>query len=280
MTMRNVWKTYSYLLIGLLWGIGLTLALTFGFVSSLRHLLWMAAMPHAPFPPMWLWTAVAMLGWALIFVGYRATVAVARYREQHRLMLETLAPLIAPLPFPIPVALRGTAAWHIVRDSGERFAFTWGVRRCHIAVSESLWQALDNPARVAVIYHEAAHAIARDPLQQVVLQALSEALPLFGMRLIYQRYLIRREINADAVAIAASEGDEAPLLSALKAAVDFAVPMVSHVGLADALDARLDYIETRYPPPVLSSGLWLRLMASSAAILLTIGEGWLVWCHF
>lgn len=280
MTIRNVWTRFSFSMIGLVWAMSLTLALLFGFFSSVRHLVWMAEMPQAPWPPVWLWIVVAVLGWTLILMGYRGAAAAVRHRHQQRRMLQSLSPLLEPFPFPIPASLAATADWHLVSDSGQRFAFTWGVRHCHIAISQSLWQALDTAGKTAVMHHEAAHAAARDPLQHLFLQVLSDVLPLFGMRSLFRRYLTRREINADAMAIAALAGNDMPLISALKAAVEVTPPPVSHVGLAGALAARLEYMDTRSSPPVMSSGLWLRMAASSFAMLVAIGEGWLVWCHF
>ncbi|NMP24839.1 M48 family metalloprotease [Sulfobacillus sp. DSM 109850] len=170
--------------------------------------------------------------------------------------------------------------WHLIHDQGERYAFTWGLWRHHIAISESLWHALDNPARTAVLHHEAAHARVRDPLQQAILQVLSEALHPLGLRSLYKRYLVRREITADAAAVAACQGDDLPLLTALQAAVNSAPRQASRVGLAGALEARIQYFNTHQIPAWLDSTIQFHLIVSVAALALTVTEGWLVWCHW
>lgn len=280
MKTRNIWKAYSYSLMGLAWAAGLMTGLAFGFISALRHLLWIDSMAHHALPPWWLWATIIVLGGALLLFWYRIVGAATRHVAQRRGMMETIKPFLSPLSHPISHGLRQVAQWYTVQDGGERYAFTWGLVRCRVVVSQSLWNALDNSAQTAVLHHEAAHALARDPLQQVFLQVLSDALRPLGMGLLYQRYLIRREINADAMALAACQGDDVPLLQALHAVVDSHSHFASRVGLAGAFEARIQYLETQETPSWLDSHLRGRLFASVAAILLTVGEGWLVWCHW
>jgi hypothetical protein len=138
---------------------------------------------------------------------------------------------------------------------------------------------LDPQARRAVLHHEALHARVRDPLQQVLLQVLSRAMRPMGLGLVYQRYLVQRELNADHAALSACHGDDLPLLTALRTAIDGDSGLVS-AGLAGALEARLQYLETQQLPKWPHSGLATRVWISLGAILVTAGEGFLVWCHW
>lgn len=281
MRARDWWSSHVYLLAGLGWASVVVGALTFGFVSALRHIVWASAMPGHGMVAPWLLGVAAILGIVLCLFWYRVGLGIASYRAQRRRVSMALSTRLRPLSTSLPAALTQTAEWYLAADDGERYALTWGLLRCRVAISESLWDTLDPAARRAVLFHEALHARVRDPLQQVILKVLSDALRPLGLGVLYPRYLVQREINADKRALAACQGDDLPLLTALQAAVG-ANPesVVSYVGLAGALDARLHYLETHQSPDWPPSSLAIRLWVSLGAVVVTLTEGLLVWCHW
>ncbi len=278
MKAQEWWSSRVYVITGIVWSAVVVAALTFGFVSALRHMVWMFHM-HGMVSA-WLWGVIGVLGIALCLFWYRVGLGMASYRAQRQRVWMTLANRLRPLPQSLSSSLSQLADWHLASDNGERYALTWGLLRCHVAISQSLWDTLDPEARQAVLHHEAQHARVHDPLQQVILQVLAGALRPLGLGMVYQRYLVQREINADKRALAASQGDDLPLLTALQAAVGADAGMVSSVGLVGALEARLHYLETHESPLWPPSGLPIRLWVSLGAVLVTLTEGLLVWCHW
>ncbi len=274
----RVFSTYIYFLVGITIAGGFLAALGFAFISGLRHLLWLRKMSMNPLPHPWLWMGVVFIGVLIVSFWYRVITATLWNRQQKLLLTVHLMPLLRPFPQQVQSELEQIADWYLIADK-ERYAFTWGIRHPQIAISSGLWAALDESAQKAVMYHEAAHVLAHDPLQQALLQVLSYALRPLGMTGLYQRYLIRREIVADTIAVAACDGDDVPLLMALLAATESPLDFASRVGLAGALEARIQFIETRRLPPWWDHHLRYRLVSTLVAILLTLGEGLLVWCH-
>ncbi len=280
MRLSRAWGAYSYSLAAIVWAGTVMAAIAFGFVSSLHHAIWILAMPHHAMAPLWLWAVVGVSGIMLVVLWYRIIAAMMRSQIQRRHLLELIGPYLRPFPSSVPGPLAEVADWFMVDDHDERYAFTWGLGRGRVAISRSLWQALDESARTAVMYHEAAHALARDPFQQALLQILSEAFKPLGMGSLYRRYLVQREIYADQTAVRAFQGDDLPLLTALKAAVESAPSLPSHVGLAGALEARIQFLTTQQPMAWSDMRLRFRFYASGLAVLVTIAEGILVWCHW
>ncbi|MDA8344978.1 MAG: M48 family metalloprotease [Thermaerobacter sp.] len=279
MSRRQVLSAYSHFAMAILWTAALAVALAFALISGLHHLLWLRMRSGHPATPIWLWLAVALLSGATLTFWYRIVSAAVRYRRQRRQVSDRLAPLLQPFPQAVQDGVLMAADWYLIDDRSERYAFTWGGYRPRVGISRGLWDALDGPARRAVMYHEAAHALVRDPLQQTVLQVLSEALRAFGMQALYQRYLVRREIVADTLAVSACGGDDQPLLSALLAAAGGSAGVEARVGLTGALEARVRFLETRRAPSWWDRCIGTRLMVGTAAIALTVAEGLLVLCR-
>lgn len=279
MTAQWLMRRYSYTFAGVgLAGI-IFAALAFALGSGVHHLLWMSAMKDHRVPPLWMAGGVVLLLAAFLTLASRVVAGVLRFRHRQQSMAARLAPLLRPLPESQTVNLLPTADWHLVADPDAYYAFTWGTGRPQIAVSEALWNTLEPRARQSVLYHEAAHALARDPLQQCLLQVLAEAFPPLAFRQLYQRYLTHREIVADAFAIGACEGDEIPLLTALQAMLSGSVSPTSQVGLAGSLHARLQVLDTHQWPAWGDVSLRYRLMTAATGILLTLGEGVWVICR-
>lgn len=279
MTHRGVLSSYSYSVAAVLWAAAVAGTLAFALVSGLRHVLWLQMMHSHPAVPLWLWAAIGLLGGAIAAFWYRMVSAAIHQRRQLLLLSERIAPLLRPFPLPVQGGALAAADWHLLDDRSERYAFTWGGGRPQIGISLGLWEALDGPARRAVMYHEAAHALAHDPLQQALLQVLAQTLQPFGMQALYQRYLLRREVAADALALSACGGDDRPLLTALLAAATGPAGLESRVGLAGALEARIRYLDTGQAPPWWDQGIRNRLLVGTAAVVLTFGEGLLVLCR-
>lgn len=279
MNARGRLQTYSYLLAGLVWALAVCGALVFALVSGVRHLLWIETMNSHPMVPVWLEGGIALVALAIVVFWYRIASAALQYRRKRRHLAKLLAPRLRAFPYPVPDALRRVADWYLIEDRNERAAFTLGGKRPRIAISQGLWNALDEPARTAVMHHEAAHARFRDPLQQTLLQVLAAALRPLGMGALYRRYLLQREVAADAVAVSACGGDDAPLLYALLTVAKPRATMVARVGLTGALDARMEFLESQKPPAWWDQRLRFHVMSSTVAICLTLGEGLMVWCH-
>ncbi|KPV43437.1 M48 family metalloprotease [Alicyclobacillus ferrooxydans] len=270
---------YSYSVAALCITGAFAVALGFVLVSGIRHLLWMHEMGgmHPSDPSLWLLTGGALLMTSLFW--YRIMAALFRHRAKRLRFESQITPLLKPLGVEVPESIQGAATWYEL-DDPQPMAFTWGVLHQRIALSSGLCGALDTPARVAVMHHEAAHARMHDPLQHALLLVLADALGPFGMRALFQHYLVRREVSADRDALAACGGDDLPILSALfTVAAAQQEPASSYVGLAGAIEARLEFLETGTTPHLWDGNLRYRLLASTMAILLTVGQGLLVWCH-
>ena len=272
-------SSYAYVMAGIgVAGIAVT-ALGFALVSGLRHLLWLRMMKGHPIAPWWLWTGVVLVGIAIVAFWYRVIAAILWHRQQRLRFYERLNPLLRSFPREVHPDLSTVADWYLVDDEAGRYAFTWGLYRPKIAISSALWDALDEQAQSAVMYHEAAHARVRDPFQQTLLHVLSHALQPLGMRALYDRYLIRREVLADSAAIAACHGNDAPLLTALLATVGSTPPTETRVGLTGAMEARIAFLETGQVPSWWDQHMRQRMFSASVAVCLTVAEGLLVWCH-
>lgn len=279
MTAQGLMRRYSYTFAGATLAGIIFAALTFAIGSGVHHLLWMNAMKDHRVPPLWMEGGVVLLVVAFLTLASRVAAGALRCRHRQRTMAVRLAPLLRPLPDHQTVELLPTADWHLVADPDAYYAFTWGTGRPQIAVSEALWNTLEPRARQSVLYHEAAHALARDPLQQCLLQVLAEAFPPVGFRQLYERYLTHRELVADAFAIGACAGDEVPLLTALQTMLSSSIAPTSQVGLAGALRARLQVLDTHQWPAWADAALRYRLMTAATGILLTLGEGVWVICR-
>ncbi|PSR34087.1 MAG: hypothetical protein C7B46_06710 [Sulfobacillus benefaciens] len=275
----NMRRQYRYLIVGIGWAFTIAGVLTFALVSSVRHLLWLGAMHRAHMAPIWLWGIIGLMTVGFIVFWYRIISSIAHHRQAQRRLAGYLWPRLEPFPYPVPDGLQHIAEWSLVNDDHLQQTFTWGLFSPHIVISKKLWDSLDGAAQTAVMYHEAAHAMSRDPLQQVVLQILAFALRPFGLGALYQRYLLHREIAADRLAVAACSGDDSALLTALLIAAKSHVNQVSEVGLLNALEVRIQFLETQRLPSENDMDLRLHLLSTTGAMLLVLGQGLVVWCH-
>lgn len=271
-------RTSRYFLAGLAWAGALGGGLVYALASASQRLLWTLTMKRHTLPP-WLWVEVLLICVALGVYGYRLVLAALHYRQKQRLLNITVSPLLQPFSAALPPSLQRIADWYFIDSDEEPYAFTWGIARPRIVISRRLWLALDDKAQKAVLYHEAAHALARDPLQQAILHILAKALGPAGLGLLYRQYLIQREIAADQWAIRACNGDDAPLLQALWTASQSLPDLSPRVGLVGVLEARLHFLETRESPSNWDPRLRYHMLSSSLAVLVTLCEGVFLRCH-
>lgn len=278
MKIRDTFSKYGYSLVGAVLVTMILAVLGFALVSSLRHLLWVYMMNGHPAPSNWLWASFIFIAAITIVVWYRVLEATLIHRQQRRQFLFRIQPLLKPFPHGLQKELLKRADWYLI-DTQDPFAFTWGFKKAQIAISQGLWDSLDESAQKAVLYHELAHVLHHDPLQQSFLQVLSKALRPIGIGSLYDRYLVRREILADSFAISACKGNEVPLLTAMLAVAGNAKFEEARADLAGAMDARISFMETGLFPGWWDQPIRFRLLSTVFAIALTIGEGMLVWCH-
>jgi len=272
-------RIFGYSLTALAITVLMMTVLGFTWVAQLRHLLWYEMMKGHPAVPALLWGGVLAITVVVFVIWYRIFAAMLRYQRQQGLLTRHMNPLLGPLPTELNPDLSRIADFYMADDEVSYYAFTWGIRRPQIAISRALWNSLDGPGRHAVLYHEAAHVMARDPLQQAILQVLARALPPFGMDALYERYLLRREVFADSLAISACGGDDEPLISALLVVAQSTHEMEAGVGIEGGLQARMEFLKTGEIPGFWDQQMRYRLEATGSAVLLTLAEGLLVWCH-
>ena len=139
-------------------------------------------------------------------------------------------------------------------------AFCYGLRRPRICLSSGMVTALDAEQLTALLWHEQAHLLQRDPLKVAVGRAWTAMfffLPL--ARTLYSGYLLAKEIEADAYACTRCGGN-GPLTAALARLLDvqdargLVVPQAA--GGTDALEMRVDSLlghapVFRIPPQIL-----------------------------
>ncbi|QQE77644.1 M48 family metalloprotease [Alicyclobacillus sp. SO9] len=279
MRRTSILSQYSYCFTAL--GITVLVVVSFGFgmISEVRHVLWIETMGTIASVPPWLWITATTSVLITTVIWYRIAVGAIHYSLRRNSLVREITNWLSPLSEElIPPDILHTAHWHIIEDS-KRYAFTWGILRQNIGISRGLWEALDSAGRRAVMYHESAHASARDPLQQTILQTLSLSFGPLGMTQLYNRYLVRREILADVRALDANGGNDVPLITALLTAVQSEPGLETQVGLTGAFEARVEFISTGRIPTWWDTALRLRFVPTLLAVSLTIGQGVLIWCH-
>lgn len=117
-------------------------------------------------------------------------------------------------------------------------AFCLGLFRPRVVVSAGLLAGLDPEEQKAVVWHEAAHARAREPLKCLLARLAANTfswVPL--LRELLERYLLVKELAADREAVARTS--RAALAGALAQVVAHPAP-AGAVGLAEFAAARVD----------------------------------------
>lgn len=270
---------YTYSLTAVMITLIIAASMAFTLVSGLHHLLWYRMMKGHPLGPSWLWMSIVVLAMIMILFWYRIMLFALKYRQQNLVMENRILVKLLPFPTVIQDELLRVTGWYLLDDETQRYAFTWGAFHSRTCISTGLWNVLDESSRRAVMYHEVAHVLAHDAFQQSILKVLSGALPFLGLGELYRKYMLRREIEADRLAIKACDDDDVPLIKALLVASQSMSGQETRVGLTGAFEARLQFLETRQLPPWWNRKIRYRFMATFIAIFLTAGEGLLVLCH-
>jgi hypothetical protein len=149
--------------------------------------------------------ALAALGAVVLSVAARAAW---RQLRAHRRLMRAL-PVSGPLPDDPAV---------LVVDAAAPLAFCAGWLRPRVYVSKAVLERLSERELRAVLAHERRHEALRDPLRLAVGHVLSQALSFLPvLRPLHQRAADVAELQADAAAVAASDGTPAPLASAMLA---------------------------------------------------------------
>lgn len=159
----------------------------------------------------------------------------------------------------------------------DAIAYTAGLLRPRIWLSTGLSERLAPDALAAVLWHERAHLVARDPLRVLIARsvaALFFVVPWVGA--LVERYEIAKELDADREALRRM-GTPAPLAQALCALGDRnAEPAALAIGAWSLSGLRIDQLNGARPQellPGLSRGAVLRsLVAMTLALGLTLGQ--------
>jgi len=201
---------------------------------------------------------ILLLACAGVVVIVRACTAALRLIRTQRRFLDELL-VRDPMPGQHQV---------IVFDHLRAQAFCAGYWRPRVYVSTATVDTL-NPAELqAVIAHEKEHRERLDPLRIASARVLGHALFFLpALRKLVERYAELAELRADAAAVRASDGDRAPLASAL-----LAFGLTTHPGLGIAPD-RIDHllgqqIASRTPRAwILLAALTLALIAAATIVI-------------
>ncbi|HEY2598539.1 MAG TPA: M56 family metallopeptidase [Candidatus Dormibacteraeota bacterium] len=187
-----------------------------------------------------------------------AAVARASWRQ-----LRGYRRLRAALAHPTP--LDGDPSVRVIPDSLPQ-AFCAGYLRPGIYVSQRAVELLTEPELGAVLAHEHHHRRARDPLRLAAGQILGEALVFLpGPGPLSERYADLAELRADQAAVRASDGNSAPLASALLVFDENGPPGVSGIS-PERVDSLLGEFASPRVPLLLLAGSVAALAALAAAI--------------
>ncbi len=215
----------------------------------------------------------AAAGAALIVLVAMLSATVQLVRTRRMLAIFKDAKTAAPRALGTIAGRLGLAGRLDVAEVGEPLAFCYGLLRPRLMVSTGLVKLLDDDELEAVIRHEAAHLLHRDPLRIVVARSLSLALSFVpfsaGVR---DAYLCARELRADRAAVSGM-GDAFPLASALqRTLVSEASSDVRWlaVGALSATDVRIDHLLGRPTPPKRLLGGVHRLHALAFAVVVSV----------
>jgi Zn-dependent protease with chaperone function len=143
-----------------------------------------------------------------------------------------------------------------VIDESDPQAFCAGYLRPRVYISRGALGLLDGDELTAVVSHENRHRRTRDPLRLALGRLLSDALFFMpAMRPLGDRYAQIAEYKADEAAVRASDGEPAPLASALLAFEAASPPGVASIS-NERVDALLGHPPGwRLPSPLLGLSL-------------------------
>lgn len=179
-----------------------------------------------------------LVAFASALLHLRRTARLTRWMDARRSgpMVERVGLLAKHLGF--------TEAVQIAPDDSV-FAFTYGLLRPRVMLSQGLVGSLDDGELEAVLRHELAHARRRDPLRILIARSLARAsMAVPGAPGALETYLCRLELSADRSVVTAM-GGVLPLASALQRTLS-ALPMpdiaLAAVSGLSATDVRIDHL--------------------------------------
>jgi Zn-dependent protease with chaperone function len=186
---------------------------------------------------------LAALGGVVLMTIVRG---VWRQLRDHRRFARGI-PILGPLP--------GHPSVSVIEDSTPQ-AFCAGYLRPRVYISRGALELLDGDELTAVVSHENRHRHTRDPLRFALGRLLSDALFFMpAMRPLGDRYEQIAEYEADQAAVRASDGESAPLASALLVFEAASPPGVASIS-NDRVDALLGQAPGwRLPSPLLALSL-------------------------
>ena len=221
---------------------------------------------HAP--PLPLALLIGLAGCALLAGGWRGVSGLLATRR----FTGRLHPDGAPLPDRVAriASDLGVAARMTYVSWAEPTAFCYGFVRPRIAVTAGLIERLDDEELVAVLGHERAHLLRRDPLRYLMLDALTAAAFMFPvMPTLRQRWTAQTELAADRAALAvASRG---ALAGALLAVIgpSHAIPGIAAL---TATEARITQLAGGWALPPIPGRAMAASVAFAAVVALAMAD--------
>ena len=180
---------------------------------------------------------------AALAIATIASLSIWYWRCTHHALRRLRLIPVAELPVAFRLATARTvpaATAQLVHDPVP-FAFTRGWLRPTIIISSALVAELSPDELDAVLLHERAHAVRRDPLRAVIARAAAKTFAIVpGSSGLARAYLCRLELVADASVVAIMRSP-VPLASALHRLLNagYAKTMPGMVGLSPT-DVRID----------------------------------------
>lgn len=220
-----------------------------------------------------------LIGSGLLLAMAEALRAVLRTRRLHRSISELAKP---PSPRMQRIVEQGGCSTPVrVLEIPPPTAFSQGLLRPTIVISEGAMELLDDAELAAVLAHEQEHCRGRDPLRLLLARALSSALCALPLaRWLRERAEVGLEVAADVRA--ARDAGQRPLRSALEKMLDYPADFNALLYTAgfDLERLRIEHLVGRptYSPPrrrvVAVSLVTVTLFAAAAVALITaIAQG-------
>lgn len=217
---------------------------------------------------------LALAFMAMLAGGRRALALVLRTRA-----LTARCAAVAPSPRIAAASARvGVGGRVTVFDSPVALAFTTGLARPHVYLSTAAVSELEPDELEAVVLHERAHLVRRDPLRIALARLLASALFFVPMaEALRRRFEVAKELDADREVVA-SQRQTAALAGAL-VKLGAAPALVTHelaVGAWSCTAARIDQLEgadvQAVVPPIPSRTRWLSALALALLLALALGQ--------